>query len=76
MKKDFSLLLWAIIIAFCAFVSSCGDSTPQMTIKCHVVGSGIKYVVQLDRGYDQGDTTISNFQGIPKKIVIDTILIR
>ena len=28
MKKDYSLLLWAAIIALCAFVSSCGDAEP------------------------------------------------
>ena len=32
-KKDYSLFLWAIIIAFCAFVSSCGDSTITIDAK-------------------------------------------
>lgn len=75
MKKNYSWLLWAVIIAFCAFVSSCGENQ-QMTVKCHIVGSGVKHVVHIDRGYDQGDTIIYNLKMQPRKVVIDTILIK
>lgn len=74
MKKDYSLLIWAIIIAFCAFVSSCDSGEPRESYKakCKRTDNGCIVIKPVHPMIVAGDTlgVPGNIHNLPYRVVV------
>lgn len=73
-KFDYSLVLWALILGFCAFVSSCSNGDENlMTSKC-VTLKGITEIHNLNSMLSPGDTVmVGSGMGEHKVVIISMV---
>lgn len=57
--KDYSLVLYALILGICILASSCGSSNETTAkAKCRIVGSSTVKIVNVDPLLSPGDTIV------------------
>ena len=66
-SKDYSWLLYVIIIAIAVLASSCG--TTDVKYKGKVIGSSVTQIVSAEPGFAVGDTILIRNYGNPKFII-------